>query len=1290
MFKAMFFCMLSAGVTSGAVLYVSQDGNDANMGTRARPLATIQAAVERLQPGDTCVVRGGVYRETVVFPRSGEAGRPITLRAYRGERPVVSGCEPVTGWAPFSNGIWRAAMPWTLGTGRNQVFCGGQVMVEARHPNVAAPGLELPVEGLSPLWPSYGVFSIPKETRVSQPGRIVSPLLKGQPPDYWKGALYVGVHFEGWCAQTGVIESSGDGEIQVGDRTQGWWFGSAYDGRYPQDHEEGRGMLVGHRHALDVPGEWHWQEDALYLIPPDGLAPQAVEAKRRQLAFDLSGRAHIRIEGLTVQAASMRLEQAESCTVDGCGLSFISHYTRHYGIGQVERGRDTVRSGETGLFISGRGNAFLNCTVRHSAGAGFHLRGYGHTIHNCLIDETSYVGHYLNAITDAVTDFNDYENLLVGGHTLTFNTMCNAGRHFFNFYGNGTSMASRDRGPMDYAATLFAHNHLYNGMLLTRDAGFLTGYFGSGGTLNGQRSQVAYNVMHDCYDLAAIRWNKLGMVYLDQGTCDVDVRNNLFWAAPGALQRDLWFNTCCVRVSERDNVFHGLFTRTCAELRPEDFPGRAPFRFGHDFEAPPRAPAWPRLDSCTVHSETVELRAGDCLALGTVRADGWASAVMRFASDVKTLNTERAARTQPRHRHSTDPLVLEAKVNDGTSEGLRLQWTFYHNMGDASWIRYSGVTLGDGFSRIRVVYGNDRPEARLLELRLDRVDGPLVAEVKLPQTDRSRPGHVQIYGEAIAPVSAEARGTRDVYAVFRSAGGAPSLDFEYLRLEQARGELPLQRDEVRLELRAGSREGPKLGQFYPRQTGGSDNFRELVARLEAGPSVPQPLMLVVRSAVEGRIGTMSGLRLERAAEGGLLEGPGEPPRRALLGLGGVVLPQVTHRPRQAAAHAPSFAGRPLWRAALMEVPPKVDGRPDEWTGAKVALSNTREGAVPESLAPHVWFASDAGTLYVAARVPPVGPHAVADRIELALQRAEGGAPTLTLRGTADGRWCAADVAGVSEEARKRLARATMFRTCRGDGAWSCEWRIPLDVFGSQRPWLVNANVSVDGTGEDVFRAWRMSGGGAAYDLSLNGGTLILGSGVELPAELRKGLAAWFDASVEASVSRDTAGHVRLWRDRSGNGRDAAQDDERFRPVYEASALNGKPALRFRDMQRQRLEVPDLAEEQTAVTVFAVISNPEPGLADNHNPRIFTASDGRQYDYQCGICCSIPGTQTGGPRLVVFSGKERWAKKARIGCFSPNEQTFLNGQISEILVLLREVSPEEHFRISAYLTGKWGL
>ena len=59
---------------------------------------------------------------------------PIVVRPYSDESVIISGCEPVSGWEVHSSekGIWKAPMPWTLGLGRNQVFAGGQVMIEAR------------------------------------------------------------------------------------------------------------------------------------------------------------------------------------------------------------------------------------------------------------------------------------------------------------------------------------------------------------------------------------------------------------------------------------------------------------------------------------------------------------------------------------------------------------------------------------------------------------------------------------------------------------------------------------------------------------------------------------------------------------------------------------------------------------------------------------------------------------------------------------------------------------------------------------------------------------------------------------------------------------------------------------------------------------------------------------------------------------------------------------------------------------------------------------------------------
>ena len=65
-------------------------------------------------------------------------------------------------------------------------------------------------------------------------------------------------------------------------------------------------------------------------------------------------------------------------------------------------------------------------------------------------------------------------------------------------------------------------------------------------------------------------------------------------------------------------------------------------------------------------------------------------------------------------------------------------------------------------------------------------------------------------------------------------------------------------------------------------------------------------------------------------------------------------------------------------------------------------------------------------------------------------------------------------------------------------------------------------------------------------------------------------------------------------------------------------------------------------------------------------------------------------EVGGPRIMTFTGVDRWAKHVRVGCFSPNVQTFFKGHIGEILVYTRALSLEEQERIRAYLTSKWEL
>ena len=92
------------------VLDVTPRGEDDASGTNGHPLRTIGAAARRARAGDTVVVHGGVYRETVRPARGGRAGAPITYRAAPGERVVVKGSERIEDWRRQPDGTWTARL----------------------------------------------------------------------------------------------------------------------------------------------------------------------------------------------------------------------------------------------------------------------------------------------------------------------------------------------------------------------------------------------------------------------------------------------------------------------------------------------------------------------------------------------------------------------------------------------------------------------------------------------------------------------------------------------------------------------------------------------------------------------------------------------------------------------------------------------------------------------------------------------------------------------------------------------------------------------------------------------------------------------------------------------------------------------------------------------------------------------------------------------------------------------------------------------------------------------------
>lgn len=90
---------------------VSQHAPADGDGSAARPFQTIGQAAAAARPGDTVLIHEGVYREWVAPPRGGDSDdKRIVYQAAEGERPVITGAEPVTGWTHCEKGVWRATV----------------------------------------------------------------------------------------------------------------------------------------------------------------------------------------------------------------------------------------------------------------------------------------------------------------------------------------------------------------------------------------------------------------------------------------------------------------------------------------------------------------------------------------------------------------------------------------------------------------------------------------------------------------------------------------------------------------------------------------------------------------------------------------------------------------------------------------------------------------------------------------------------------------------------------------------------------------------------------------------------------------------------------------------------------------------------------------------------------------------------------------------------------------------------------------------------------------------------
>lgn len=477
--RKMFLGMLAAAVCTvvlaqsafAATYYISTTGDNDNSGTSTdAPFLSIQRAAQIAGAGDTILIEGGVYRETVTPGNSGTAGAPITYAPYPGEYVVVSGLDPVAdAWTDQGGGIYKAVVPMALDH-ENQVFHNGEMMLEARWPN------------------STNVWN--RVQSVAEGGTTVSKLMDSALPSYdWSGAIIWIRQDPAWSIYPQQVLGYGSGYLDTENNS------------YWSNHELRPGSsyyVQGCLDALDVEGEWYYDSASasLYAHTGGGSPGSSIEIKKRLNAFELNNRSYLELRGLHIKGATLSMDNgSHHITMDGLNIQY-PYLSDRFLTGLLA----IVAQNRKGVVLDGDHHVFKNCELGWSSGSGVKLAGNNIHLINNYIHDCNFVGSFVAA------------PLALGSHTeggvVSHNTITAAGRECMTF-------------PKNMADYLIQHNDISHAGQLTEDLGM-----NYGGVVEGGGTEIRYNWFHDSD--AAVHGTGHG-IYFDHGSKNLLVHHNAVW-----------------------------------------------------------------------------------------------------------------------------------------------------------------------------------------------------------------------------------------------------------------------------------------------------------------------------------------------------------------------------------------------------------------------------------------------------------------------------------------------------------------------------------------------------------------------------------------------------------------------------------------------------------------------------------------------------------------------------------------------------------------------------------------
>lgn len=500
--------------SSGTVLYVATNGNDAWSGRLAEPNAEgtdgpfaslerardeirkIKSSDALLKGGANVLVRGGAYTLAKTFDLtaqdSGTADFPIVYCAYKDEVVRLSGGKVVSGFAPVTD---QAILDRFEPAARGQVL---QADLKAAgvtdYGEVSGGGLEVFFQD-KPMtlcrWPNEGFVKIVDV--VEQDGHQIHGIpgsktgkfvYEGDRPKRWigeKDAWLHGYWFWDWSDQRQKIEAI-DTEKSIlsvvppyhgyGYRKGQWYY--AFN------------ILA----ELDAPGEWYVDRETgvLYFWPPQPIESGQVVVSVLPTLVTTNETSYVTFRRFTCEAARgtcMTIAGGTQCRVAACTFRNAGGFavTASGGSKHAISGCDIYQMGEGGISIGG-GNRTT-------------LEGAGHVAEN---NHIHHYGRWYRMYKPAIS-------MSGVGLRATHNLIHDAPHMGIQFGGN------------DH---LIEYNEIYNVCTESNDAGAM--YAGRNWTMRGH--MIMYNYLHH---ITGFENRGCVGVYLDDMFSSADIYGNVFY-----------------------------------------------------------------------------------------------------------------------------------------------------------------------------------------------------------------------------------------------------------------------------------------------------------------------------------------------------------------------------------------------------------------------------------------------------------------------------------------------------------------------------------------------------------------------------------------------------------------------------------------------------------------------------------------------------------------------------------------------------------------------------------------